>query len=486
MRTLLSPQFCVAVFCVASVIVSSAQNIKTLPLDGTDGSAPWGALVRGLDGNFYGTTSGGAIGSGSVFRLTPSGKLTTIYQFCAHPSCADGSFPTAGLLLAKNGKFYGTTSFGGGGGGTIFELTPGGSLTTIYNFPVQLWTDPQEPYGGLIQGPNGNFYGTTRIGGTYGQGTVFEVTPAGQLTILHSFCAAGPPCPDGQQPEAGLALGPNGNFYGTTIGGGAYGVGAIFEISPSGKLTTIYSFCSQSECNDGSYPYAPLILGRDGNFYGTTYGPGNAGTVFRITAQGVLTTLYFFCSEYGCPDGSNLYGGIVQDSEGNLYGTTEGGGVLFCPPGIGGCGTLFKLTPSAQLITLHTFCTAGYPCVDGMGPVATLFQGTNGVLYGSTAGGGSGGTCTGGCGTLFSLSLGLAPFVQLTPNFGKVGREVIILGNQLTNATSVTFNGTTASFKVISDTYIRAKVPTGATTGTVEVVTAGGVLKSNAPFLVLP
>ena len=137
-----------------------------LGVGGIDGNGPWGTLVQGIDGDLYGTTT--VDNGGTVFKLTPSGKLTTIYQFCSGGKCSGGTLPLAGLLLATNGNFFGTTAFGGTGGGTIFELTPGGKLTTIYSFPAQLMTDPQEPYGGLIQGPNGNFYGTTRIGGTYG------------------------------------------------------------------------------------------------------------------------------------------------------------------------------------------------------------------------------------------------------------------------------------------------------------------------------
>jgi uncharacterized repeat protein (TIGR03803 family) len=483
MRILVLRQILCGIFCLAAVIVSPAQTLRTMALDGPI-SDPWGALVQGLDGDFYGTAAGN--NHGTVYKVTPSGKVTTIYQFCSQPNCADGSSPFAGLLLAKNGNFYGTTAFGGTGGGTIFELTPAGRLTTIYSFRAQLITDAQEPYGGLVQSPNGSLYGTTRIGGAYNQGTVFRITPGGQLNILHSFCAAGPPCADGQQPEAAMVLGPNGNFYGTTIGGGANAWGTIFEITPSGKLTVLHSFCAQTGCEDGAYPLDSLFLGSDGSLFGTTYAGGGAGTVFRITLQGGLTTLYSFCSEYGCPDGAGPYGGVVQDSAGNLYGTTEAGGALLCPPGIEGCGTLFKISRTGQLTTLYTFCSAGSPCDDGMGPIATLFQGTNGVLYGSTAGGGGSIACTGGCGTLFSLSAGLSPFVQLNPGFGRTGSVVTILGNHLSSANSVTFTGIAARFDVVSDTYIRAEVPTGATTGDVEVGLQSGVLQSSKPFQVLP
>lgn len=472
----------VAFWAVAGITLQG-QTFRTMPLDGTDGAGPYGAFVQGTDGNYYGTTSGN--NGGTVFRLTPSGNLMTIYQFCSQTNCADGWFPFAGLVLGSNGEFYGTTLRGGTyGGGTVFQITRSGALSTLYDFGNQA-IDAQVPYGSLAQGPNGNFYGTTRIGGTYELGTVFEITPAGKLTILHNFCSV-PSCSDGQNPESGMVLGTNGDFYGTTVGGGLNEAGTIFEITPSGKLITIYSFCSQSECADGSWPDAPLSLGSDGNLYGTTSGPGNAGTVFRITEQGVLTTLYSFCSQYGCTDGSNPFAGVVQDADGNLYGTTEYGGILECPPGLQGCGAFFEISSAGQFTVLHTFCTAGDPCSDGMYPATTLLQGTNGILYGATLAGGGSNICNdGGCGTLFSSSMGLTPFVEANPGFGIVGSIIMVLGDHLANTTSVTFNGVEALFKVISETYIKVKVPADATTGAIEVISPSGNVSSKLPFQVI-
>jgi uncharacterized repeat protein (TIGR03803 family) len=448
----------IAAFCVASAIGSPAQTFTSLSsFDGNDGGYPVASLIQGADGNLYGTTEGDGISDGgTVIKITPEGQLATLYSFCSQPNCIDGGLPLAGLVRAASGSFYGTTAFGGTyGSGTVFEITPQGNLTTLYSFGAQ-GTDAQQPYGGLVQGTNGNFFGTSRVGGTYNQGTVFEVTPSGKLMVLYNFCPGGATCSDGQQPEAGLVLGTNGSFYGTTVGGGTHGSGAVFQITVTGKLTTLYSFCSQTNCTDGSSPYDGLVLGTDGNFYGTTEGGPLVGTVFRITARGKLTTLYSFCSQTNCSDGRFPFAGLVQGTDGDFYGTTAYGGVdLVCPFGLNiGCGTVFKITPSGKLTTLYAFCAGGSPCVDGMQPYAPLVQDTDGNFYGSTAVGGINRNCNGGqgCGTVFTVSTGLPSFVEANPNFGKVGRVVEILGNNLTGTSSVTFNGTSAAFKVISST----------------------------------
>jgi len=313
-----------------------------------------------------------------VFKITGSGKLTTLYSFCSqgvYPYCTDGANPDAGLVQATNGDFYGTTSGGN------------------------------------------NLYGN--------DGTVFKISPSGTLTTLYSFCSQGvfPTCTDGAYPAAGLIQATDGDFYGTTVVGGASGYGTVFKISPSGTLTTLYSFCAEGEpnCTDGATPYAGLVQATDGDFYGTTYGGGayDDGTVFQITTSGALTTLYSFCAQSGCTDGANPDAGLAQATNGDFYGTTEYGG-------------------------------------------------------------------TNSLGTVFSLSVGLGPFVETLPTSSKVGAAVQILGTDLTGATSVTFNGTAAAFKVASPTLIKTTVPGGATTGTVQVVTPSGTLSSNLPFRVKP
>jgi uncharacterized repeat protein (TIGR03803 family) len=244
----------------------------------------------------------------------------------------------AGLVQATNGDFYGTTAYGGvncapGGCGTVFRITPTGTLTTLYSFDG---TDGEGP-NGLVQATNGDFYGTTAYGGVNcapaGCGTVFRITPTGTLTTLYTFCSQNA-CTDGENPFAGLVQATNGDFYGTTADGGATGYGTVFKITPGGKLTSLYSFCSQSGCLDGYYPETALVQATNGDFYGTTYYGGanngilgtTAGTVFKITPSGTLTTLYNFCSQSGCTDGEEPLAALVQATNGALYGSTQSAG----------------------------------------------------------------------------------------------------------------------------------------------------------------
>lgn len=255
------------------------------------------------------------------------------------------------------------------------------------------------------------------------------------------------------------------------------GCGTVFRMSPAGKLTTLYTFCSQSGCTDGAQPWAGLVQGSDGNFYGTTSvgGSANSGTVFKITPSGALTTLYSFCALANCSDGSQPGATLIEGTDGNFYGTTnEGGGA--------NQGTVFQITPGGTLTTLHAFCLLS-SCDDGYGPIGALVQGTNGTFYGTVA---NGGGSIFSVGNIFSLSMGLGPFVRTQTSAGRVGSTVIILGTNLTGATAVSFNGTTAAFKVVQSSEIQATVPAGATTGPVTAVTPSGTLQSNAAFVVTP
>jgi uncharacterized repeat protein (TIGR03803 family) len=460
-----------------------------LSFDGSDGSFPQMSLVQGTDGNFYGTTPyGGAfardLGCGTVFKISATGNLTTLYSF----DCTDGASPYPGLIRARNGKFYGVTSMRGanGDGGTVFEITPDGKLTTLYNFCSKPnCRDGSTSYGVLVQATNGNFYGTTSAGGAHGKGTVFEITPQGKLTTLYSFCSKRN-CADGAGPFAGLVQAVNGNLYGTTSASGVNGEGGtIFEITPKGELTTLYSFCAKTNCNDGATPYAELVQAGYGRLYGTTYSGGehNFGTIFEITLAGKLTILHSFDGA----DGSTPYtAALIRGSNGDFYGTTFGGGV---GGSNGDGGTVFKINQRGKVTTLYSFCIQT-GCVDGRGPVGGLMQATNGNFYGTTIYGRINGTSecgsygTWGCGTLFALDIGLRPFVKTIPASGKIGARVIVLGNDLTEASSVTFNGTEATFKVLSDSVLTAIVPAGATTGEVEVTLPNGILKSNSVFQV--
>jgi len=429
-------------------------------------------------------------GGGTIFRIAPSGTLTTLYSFCSLSGCTDGFGPNGELIQATNGYLYGITMYGGAGDdcsdtlscGTVFKMTSSGTLTTLYSFCSESnCPDGAEPFDGLVRPPNGEFYGTTYAGGAYGYGSVFEITPSGTRTTLYSFCSQGQPCKDGFGPSAGLVRAANGDLYGTTSYDGANGNGGtVFKITPSGTLTTLYSFCSQAGCTDGLSPYARLVEATNGDLYGTTvFGGTNVlGTVFKITPSGTLTTLYSFCSQASCADGYYPYAELVQATDGNLYGTTEYGGA-------NKQGTVFRITPSGTLTTLYSFCSES-GCTDGGSPFGGLVQDTSGVLYGTTELGGASVTCYQGCGTIFRLSVGLGPFVETQTPSGSVGTAVKILGTGLTGATSVTFSGASAAFTVVSPSEIKTAVPAGATTGTVKVGTPSGTLSSNGPFRVLP
>ena len=440
--------------------------------DGTNGTGPGLAPIQGTDGNLYGGTgSGGKYSQGVLYKLTPSGTLTTLYSLCEEPGCPDGE-SAAPEVLGIDGNFYGTTYGGGASGdGTVFKFTQAGVLTTLHSFDG---TDGEQQKH-LMQSSSGTFYGTTSNGGNLnecfdtGCGTVFEMTSSGTLTTLYKFCSLAD-CADGAILFDALVQGTDGNFYGTTWAGGVGNGGTIFKITPTGTLTTLYTFCAQyyPYCGDGSNPIK-LVLGNDGNFYGTTaYGGGNGeGSVFKITPTGTLTTLYNFCAQIACTDGATPRDGLTLGNDGNFYSTTYYGGT-------DNQGTIFEITPAGVLTTLFSF-----DGTDGRYPIQHLFQSTNGTFYGATDNDGSSND-----GTVYSLSTGLAPFVETVPTSGKVGAKVIILGNKLTGSTAVKFNGTTATFTVVSSTEITTTVPKGATTGSVQVTTKSGTLTSNVNFQV--
>jgi len=500
---------------IATTITLPAQTFTNLAtFDLTNGANPDGSLVQGVDGNLYGTTVAGGRPfldpAGTAFQVTATGNLTTLYEFCSSNvggPCSDGSDPVAGLRLGVDGNFYGAASTGGGGSycnessrcGTIFQLTANGALTTLHDFCNQFHcSDGENPLGTLVQGVNGAFYGTTSFGtDNANAGSIYAITAAGKFTSLYDFCSQ-TNCADGWDPQSGLVQGRDGNFYGTAELGGAQncstpGCGTIYKISAAGKFAVLYTFCAQggNPCPDGEGPVGALVQGSDGNFYGTTsYGGAytSGGTVFKITPKGSLTTLYSFCSQTNCADGAIPTGQLVQGTDGNFYGTTKTGGHHGCVNydlGQRGCGTIFRITPSGKLTTLYKFCHVN-GCPDGALPVAGLLQATDGNFYG-TANSGGAADCFGlTCGTIYKLSVGLGPFVSLPQPYGKVGQSVQILGQGLTGTTGVSFNSSPASFTVVSDTYIQAQVPTGATSGMITVTTPNETLNSNTAFQVLP
>lgn len=450
----------------ATVIAAHGQVFNDLVIfNGTDGATPvYPGLVEGIDGNLYGTTlGGGAFSAGTVFKITPKGTLTTLYSFCSQANCSDGTNPQAGLTFATNGNFYGSTMQGGANGdGTIFEVTSKGVLTTLHSFDS---LDGAFPFDPPIQASDGNFYGTTNSGGLNNGGTVFKMTPDGVLSTLYSFGGVG----NGYFPLGTLVQATDGALYGTTEAGGSGGCeGTVFRITTAGDFTLLHSF----NCTDGSSPSSGLIQATNGELYGTTYdgGSNNAcnngcGTLFSITLKGALTTLFNFDSTHG----SNPISSLVQGSDNNLYGTTYSGGTS------GGWGTIFESTTKGTLQTLHSF-----DLNDGAQPYGALVQATTGNFYGTTPNGGN------NYGTVFGVSNGLKPFVALVHNPARVGQMFGILGQGLVGTTGVSLNGTPVKFTVKSGTLILATVPPGATTGYVTVTTPTGVLTSNVPFRVIP
>lgn len=354
-----SIMFCfVTVFCAVAAPASPAQAFTTIynfcsQMNCVDGTNPYSGFVQGIDGNFYGTTAGGgANGRGEVFKISPSGAISTIYSFCSQPNCADGVNPITALILGSDGNFYGTTAR------TAFRLTSTGALTILYTFCSQPNCVDGAGPSGLLQAGDGNFYGTTQGGGANQFGTVFKLSPGGGFTTLFSFNNA-----NGSSPYGALVQGVDGSLYGTTYLGGAHGGGTVFKITTGGSLTTLYGFCAQANCADGNNPYTALVQALDGNFYGTTLAGGSSssctgcGTVFKINPVGLLTTLYSF----GGADGSFPTATLEEGTDGAFYGVTwQGGANYICSPGAG-CGTIFRITANGTLSTLHSFDgTDGY------------------------------------------------------------------------------------------------------------------------------
>ena len=344
--------------------------------DLVNGAQPQSGLARDAEGNFYGTTQYGGTGScygycGTVFTLTPAGGFTKLHDF----SPDGGHYPIAGLLLASDGDLYGTTARGGsaacpGGCGTVFRITRAGSLTVLHTF---VGTDGMWPRGRLVEGSDGALYGTTERGGLEGgttssAGTIYRITTGGAFTSLHKFGAI----PQGRNPIAGLRLAGDGALYGTTVYGGSASGGTVFRITADGTLTYLHTFTGP----DGRYPAAAPIEDPGGWFYGSTAAGGTAdlGTIYRMTPAGAVTTLHHFTAAGGYLPWDEL----LRLTDGTLYGTTElnGGPVAH--------GTIFRIPPGGALTTLHTFAGA-----DGSRPRAGLIEGLDGHLYGTTAEGGA-------------------------------------------------------------------------------------------------
>jgi uncharacterized repeat protein (TIGR03803 family) len=361
----------IRVLCPTESALLTFPVISVVGLPAESGTG--GGVILGSDGNFYGMTpSGGASGMGTVFRVTPTGVGTILWNFGAN--AGDGQQPHGGLVQGADGNFYGVTFYGGtnDSGGTVIRVTPAGEETVLWSFGAG--SDGRTPIGNLVQGRDGNFYGTTASGGIYGYGTVFRITPSGMETVIWNFGAT--PA-DGQAPWGGVIEASDGALYGTTTQGGVNGLGTVYKVTGLNAETVLWSFGGPP---DGQTPYDSLLQASDGNLYGTTLGGGadNGGVGFRITPLGAETVLWNFSASTG----EAPVGGLIEGRDGALYGATTF-------QGLGqGSGTVFRATLGGELLVLWN--NFAYDT----GPMAGVIQGSDGALYGTTINGGGGVTPT--------------------------------------------------------------------------------------------
>lgn len=459
------------------------------------GANPTGGVTLGWDGNLWGTTyNGGKDGAGTAFKMTPAGDLTSLYSFT---NGKDDSAPTYTLLQGQDGNMYGVSEAQYEGQyGSFFKLTTKGKISA-YPFDYTDGSSPNLP----VQGTDLNFYGTTQGGGNAACacGVIYKATAAGKITVLHNFSGyVSSTQYDGARPIGILVEGADGNFYGTTYQGGEYNAGTVFKITPSGTYTLLHSFSFQAPTYDGQLPIAGLTLGTDGNFYGTTAygGTQNGGAIFEITPAGKETVLYNFCV-VSCYDGFIPTTPMVLHTDGIFYGNTAGnsnGGSVFY-------SFKTKLKPFVKLVTWSGKDGASAEIL-GQGFTGTTAVSFNGIaakfdnvsdtyMTATVPTGALTGPVTV---TTFSSSLKsdrnflVTPQIaSFAPTSGVVGTSVTITGVSLTQTTAVTIGTKPASFAVDSDTQITATVPAGAKTGTTIIVTtAGGTATSKAKFTVVP
>ena len=439
--------------------------------DVNDSGITWpSVLSQGQDGDLYSTIqTNGTTTYGTVYKMTTGGAYSAIYTFCteAAPCTLTGGYPTGGVTLGLDGNLWGTTSGGGkDGAGTVFKITPAGALTKVYDFTNG--KDDSAPTYPPLQGQDGNMYGVSEEQYNTQYGSFFKLTTKGAISP-HAFNYT-----DGVSPNL-PAQGTDGNFYGTAQGGGdaTCRCGVVYKATAGGTITVLHKFTGyvSSTVYDGNRPIGILVQDSDGNFYGTTYQGGkfNEGTVFKITPAGTYTLLYNFGSVTG--DGLFPIAALTVGTDGNLYGAASKGGKA-------GYGALYEITTAGKEKLLYSFCVVA--CTDGFVPTTPMVLHTDGVFYGNTAGNSLGGS------VFYSLKTGLKPFVKLVTWSAKVGATVEILGQGFTSATGVTFDGVAAKFNNISDTYMTAVVPAGAKTGVVTVKTFTSTMTGDRAFLVVP
>lgn len=469
---------------VGTTTPASAQGlVYDFPTTTGDAVFPGGALTQGRDGDVYGVSAAdyGVPSYGLIYKLTPSGVETGLHKFANDGSEGTycGTWPAAwGLTLGRDGNFYGTCAGGGtpvnscGGNygcGTVYSMAPDGTFTVLHSFLGG--SEGNAPQGPLTEGADGNFYGTTSLGGANSVGTLYKITPTGTLTTVHTFANDA----TGYAPEGPLFLSSDGNFYGATASAGSGGFGAVYKMTTKGKITVLHSFTAAA--TDGGTPTGGVVQGADGSFYGATFygGASNEGTLFKVTAAKKFTLLHSFnlAADYGVYPAQP----VVQATDGNIYGvaTSYAGG------GYANNGSVYEMGTTKKGTFSVVFDFASGPGNQVPVPDSPLLTHTNGLMYGSTDEGGPNQS-----GTVYSVNQGLQQFVTIQTKTGKVGTSVNILGQGFSGATNVAFNGTSASFAVVSDTFMTATIPTGSTTGFVTVTEPGGTLKSNFKFKVKP
>ncbi len=450
-------------------------------------NSPWSGLTMGTDGNFYGTTSsGGTHISGTVFKLTNTGGFTTLWNFTGG---TDQGVPESGPVLGRDGNLYGTVEgVYSGTYGAAYKITPTGVLKTIHVFT---FTDGATPYQPIL-GLDGFFYGIARSGGANKLGVVFRMSAAGAVKVLHNF--AGYPS-DGSQPVGTLVQGNDGTLYGTTYAGGTKNAGSIFKISPAGTgFAILHNFDRSINVNDGGQPLSGLALGTDGNLYGTSSvgGSKNAGSLFKITPAGRYTPLYSACAVV-CSDGFSPQTPMLQHTNGKFYGLMRGnslsGSVVYSlNVNLGAFVSLVTTTgavgSSIQILgqgfigtsTVNVGGTkANFVVVSDTYITATVPAGTSGFVSVATT-----------AGTLnSSRKFFVVPtFTSFTPASGPVASKIMVTGKGLTQASKVTVGGKAATFVVNSDTQLTITVPVGAVTGKIAITTPGGVAASKTSFTV--
>ncbi|MGB9197421.1 MAG: choice-of-anchor tandem repeat GloVer-containing protein, partial [Terriglobales bacterium] len=376
-------------------------------------------VTQGEDGEMYFTSVNGGF-YGTFFKVSLGGTPKVLNDV--------GYYPNGGATLGTDGYYYGVT-FNQGGWGTIWKVSKAGEETILYTFIGN--GDGKNPVSSPIEGTNGLFYGTVPYGGANNYSTAYSISSKGQFTLLHTF----DPTSEGQQVQANLVQGTDGNFYGMAPYGGANGDGTIFKMTPTGTVTVLHNFSG----TDGETPWYGLVQASDGNFYGTTFNGGvygAQGVVFQITPSGQYTKLHDVMPANG--DGKGPGSVLTLGSDGKLYGVTASGNA-------GYAGTIFNITTEGTFTTLYTFCQSG-TCTDGYGPQSAIQQNTNGIFYGTTSNGGDL-SCGNdiGCGNAYSLDMGLEPFVKLVSTSGAEASKVGILGQAFDSATTVEFGGVKAT-----------------------------------------